>query len=130
MKKIKKVFAGLMAVTSLAVGMTCISASAYDDTASMIIRNVPGAPGNITSACLTINSKPGKATYYISCIFSNGTNPTLTVSTTNVVENESVTLTKSNSSVVLRDVIPRYAYITFCANLSSSVGESCIWSVS
>ena len=130
MKKIKKVFAGLMAVTSLAVGMTGISASAYNDTASMVLRNVPGAPGNITSTCLAINSKAGKATYYTSCDFSNGTNATLTVSITNVIENKSVTLTKSNRSAVLENVESRYAYITFCANLSSSVVESCIWSVS
>ncbi len=127
MKKIKKVFVCLMAVTSLAVGMTGISASAYYDTASMIIRNVPGAAsGNITSACLTINSKAGKATYYTSCDFLNGTNATLTVSTANA---QSVTLDKNNrtASIVVE---ARYSYITFCGKLSSFAGESCIWSVS
>ncbi len=130
MKKIKKVFAGLMAVASLAVGMTGISASAYDYTASMVLRNVSGAPGNITSGYLTINSKTGKATYYTSYDFSNRTNASLDVSTTNAIENKSVTLTKSTRSAELKNVEARYSYITFYGNLSNSAGEAGIWSVS
>lgn len=130
MKKIKKIFAGLMAVASLAVGVTGISASAYNDIASMVLRNVSGAPGNITSGELTINSKSGKATYYTSYDFSNGTSASLEVSTTNAIANKSVTLTKNKRTGELEKVEARYSYITFSGNLNNSYGEAGIWSVS
>ena len=130
MKKIKKIFAGLMAVASLSVGMTGISASAYEDTASMVLRNVSGAPGNVTSGYLTINSTTGKATYYTSYDFSNGTSASLEVSTTNAIENKSVKLTKNKRTGELEKVEARYSYITFYGNLTNSTGEAGWWSVS
>lgn len=128
--KLKKIAASVIAVATLAVGATGISASAYSNSASMTLRNVSGAPGNVTSGNLTINSKSGSSSYYTSYDFSSRTNATLTVSTTNAINNRSVKLTKSSRTGTLKSVQARYSYITFRGNLANSAGESGVWSVS
>lgn len=129
-RTLKKTFAALIAVATMAVGMSGISANAYSDTASMVLRNMPGAPGNITSGSLTINSKTGSANYTTSYDFAQRTGAKLTVSTTNALTNKSVELTKSLRSTEINNVEARYSYITFSGNLTNSYGESGVWSVS
>ena len=67
---LKKAIATLTATVSLAVGVCSLSASAYDNSASMVLRNIAGAPGNITQGTLTINSVVGAADYYTSFDFA------------------------------------------------------------
>lgn len=122
--------ASLMAVASLSTCAMGISASAYSNSASMTLRNVSGAPGNVTSGYLTINSKSGSASYYTSYDFTNRTGATLGVSSTNAITNKSVSLNKNNRSGYMYSVTARYSYITFYGNLTNSSGEAGVWSVS
>ena len=129
-KRITKIAACLLASASLVTGVFGMSASAYNNVASMTLRNVSGAPGNVTSGNLTINSKEGSASYTTSYDFANNTSATLDVSTTNAISNVRVTLNKNNRSKNLNNVEARYSYITFSGNLNNSYGEAGIWSVS
>ena len=126
---LKKAIATLTATVSLVVGVCSLSASAYDNSASMVLRNIAGTPGNITHGTLTINSVVGAADYYTSFDFANGTSATLLVETTNAIGNVDVELNRNNRSATLR-VEARYAYITFEGTLNNSAGESGVWSVS
>ncbi len=125
----KRIAASVMAVASLAVGMVGMSAGAYSDSASMVLRNVSGAPGNVTSGTLTINTKSSNS-YYTSYDFANSTSTTLYVASTNAISNKNVTLSKSKKAATISSVQGRYSYITFSGSLSNSAGESGIWSMS
>lgn len=129
-KTFKKIAASVMAAATLAVGSVGMTASAYSNTASMTLRNVSGAPGNVTSGYLSINSKSGSSSYYTSYDFAQRTGATLSVSTTNAISNKSVSLNKNSRTGTLSSVEARYSYLTFYGNLSNSAGESGIWSVS
>lgn len=133
MKKIfKRTAAALMAAASLAVTMIGTSASAvtYPSTGSMVLRNMPNAPGNVTSGEFKITSKEGMSNYTTSYDFVHRTNAVLTVSTTNALTNKTVTLNKDRRSTQIKYVEARYSYITFAGKLTNSEGESGIWSVS
>lgn len=133
MKKIfKRTAAALMAAASLTVTMIGTSASAvtYPSTGSMVLRNMPNAPGNVTKGQLKIASKEGESNYTTSYDFVHRTGAVLTVSTTNAMTNKSVTLNKDKRSVQIKYIVPRYSYITFAGELTNSEGESGIWSVS
>lgn len=133
MQKIfKRTAAAIMAAASLAVTMIGTSASAveYPRTGSMVLRNMPGAPGNVTSGKFTIESKEGASNYTTSYDFVHRTDAVLTVSTVYAITNKSVTLNKNNRSVQIKYIEPRYNYIVFKGDLTNSEGESGIWSVS
>lgn len=127
--KFKKVITSILVVSSLAVSITGLNASAYNETASMILRNVSGAPSNITSGSLTITYNSNNS-YYTSYDFAyNNSSATLKVSTTNAISNTSVSLNRNKKSASL-NAVARYSYITFSGNLSTSPNESGSWSVS
>lgn len=133
MQKIfKRTAAAIMAAASLAVTMIGTSASAvtYPTTGSMVLRNMPGAPGNVTSGKFTIESKEGASNYTTSYDFVHRTGAVLTVSTVNALTNKSVTLNKDKRSDQIKYIEARYSYITFEGKLTNSDGESGIWSVS
>lgn len=125
-KMLKSTVAAVMAVTILSI--SGIGASAYNDSASMTLRNVSGAPGNVTSGTLTIESNTNNS-YYTSYDFAYDSSATVTVTTTNALSNSSVTLNKRNKSKTM-SATARYSYITFQGNLSASSNESGTWSVS
>lgn len=58
-KSFKKIFASFLAISTLAVGMTGLNASAATDSASWDIRYSPGAPGNVTYRSVSIISYGG-----------------------------------------------------------------------
>lgn len=128
----KRIAASVIAAASLAVTMVGMSSSAvtYPATASMVLRDMPNAPGNSRYGKLTLNSKAGSASYTTSYDFANRTNAVLNVITTNAITNKSVTLNKDRRSAQIQYVEARYSYITFEGRLTNSDGESGIWSVS
>lgn len=70
-KTLRKITASIMAITTLAVGMTAISANAASWSAS----HVSGAPGSAsTTATLTVAHKAAGATAY--CNYNTHTNTT------------------------------------------------------
>lgn len=128
----KRIVASVIAAASLSVTMIGMSSSAvtYPSTSSTVLKNISGEYGNKTKDKLTIASKEGSANYTTSYDFARRTNAVLTVTTTNAMPDKSVKLNVNNRSMQIKNVVPRYSYITFEGTLTNSDGESGIWSVS
>lgn len=128
--KFKKVIAALIAATTCAICSTGIIANAYSNTATMILRNVSGAPGNVLNGTLSINSNSSNS-YYTSYGFIYNNSFTLTVRSTNALNNNNAkkVLTKSNPSDDI-SVVAKYNYITFTGSLSSTNSQSGNWYIS
>lgn len=119
-----------MAVASLAVGMTGISASAYENSASTILRNVPGAPGNVTSANLKI-AVTSNGNYGTSYGFgANISDSKVTVTIVNAANSPSVELTPNEPSAVFYNIsVNSSVYASFNGVLSGPSGQYGTWYV-
>lgn len=134
-KMFRRSLAAVMAVASLAVGVVGMNTSAYNNSASMEIRDVSGAPGNKTSGTLTIK-KASDNNYYTEYSCSSYSNAAyLTVTGTNLYN-------IYTGGAPTTDIVPSswlnyaaiggttsYDYATFSAKLYNSSGTAGVWYV-
>lgn len=102
-KRFKKIAVSVMAVTTLAMGTIGMNVSAYDDSDSMILRSAIGAPGNVGSGTLKINTVAG-GNYFTKYSFLNNTNAYVSVFATNASNMPSVTLDKGDNDAYFYNI--------------------------
>lgn len=131
-KTFKKMAAAVMAVATVAIGMTGMTANAaYNSSDSALLRSVAGAPGNVTSATRTIATiSTGKYKTSYNFAYSNST-ATVYVTPTNVSGKNTTLSTSKKSDNSLTASTSGKTYITYSAKLSCRSGsESGTWKIS
>ncbi len=117
-KKFKKIAVSVMAVTALAMGTISMNVSAYYDSDSMILRSAIGAPGNVGSGTLKINTVAG-GNYFTKYSFSNNTNAFVSVFATNASNMPSVVLDKGDNDAYFYNIqVNNKVYASFDGHLN------------
>ncbi len=130
-KTFKKIAACLMATASLGTCLIGMSANAsYPNSNSMILRNVSGAPGNITSGNLKI-AYTSNGNYGTSYGFAaNNSSAEVEVTCSNAKNTPSVTLNTRDSSASFNNIeVNSTVYASFDGVLSTPPSEWGTWEV-